>query len=62
MSSKGRGEAARQPAGSLDARSESRRSHGYRPGERVHFRRNETLDGATAGERGHGGSMSRLER
>ena len=51
----------RQPAEPLDARSATRRGHGHRRGERVHFRRSGTLDGAKAGDGGHGGSVSRLD-
>ena len=61
MPCRGLDEAARQPAGSLDVRSASSQSHGYRRGERVHCRRSGTLDGATDGEGGHGGSLSRLD-
>ena len=58
MPGEGRDEAAKQPAGPLDARSASCRSHGYRPGERVHFWRSGTLDGATDGDGIRGGSLS----
>ena len=62
MPDEGRDESARQPAGPLDARSASRRRPGYRRRERVHFRRNKSLDGATAGDGGRGGSLSRLDK